>query len=187
MGYRREMRMKMCLVGLALSAAACAPLPGREMFAFDRDGQRHPVSSPPPASLGPPGPADFSPDRAWLHLESIARRGPRPAGGVQAAAVRTYLTNRLRASGLRVGSFEFILDVPSPASDGTLPASEAADPGAKRRATTLIARLAGPSEDLVLVAAPYTSPEQEGVAQPGANAGGSTVRGICAALSRRRG
>lgn len=165
--------MRICLAGLALSVVACAPLPWREVLGFDRGAQRHPVSSPPPASLGPPGPADFSPDRAWLHLESIVRRGPRPAGGVQAAAVRTYLTNRLRASGLQVGSFEFTLDIPSPASDDTPSDSEAADPGANRRATTLIARLAGPSEDLVLVAAPYTSPEQGGVAQLGANAGGS--------------
>jgi len=128
-----------------------------------------PVSAP-PAKLAPPSAASFSPERAWFHLESIVRRGPRPAGGEQAAAVRTYLQNRLRASGFQVEIVEHALDAPLPAPDGDGPAQE---PAAGRLVKSLVARLPGPSADLVLVAAPYTSPEPSGIPLPGANAGGS--------------
>jgi hypothetical protein len=99
-------------------------------------------------------------------LESIVRRGPRPAGGEEAAAVRTYLRNRLRASGFQVEIVEHALGAPFPG-----PAEQGGAPG--RRVKSLVARLPGPSEDLVLVAAPYTSPERGGIPLPGANAGGS--------------
>ena len=149
-------------VGLCMTWSGClSPVVSRGTVA--------PVSSP-PAKFAPSGAATFSPERAWLHLESIVRRGPRPAGGEEAASVRTYLRNRLRASGFQVEIVEHPLDAPFPA-----PAGEAGAPAgeAGRLVKSLVARLPGPSEDLVLVVAPYTSPEPGGVPLPGANAGGS--------------
>ena len=158
-----------CLVATWGSWSGCAaggPQQGAALPAVGAAG------SPPPASMGPPGPGDFSAERAWLHLESMVRRGPRPVGGEQAARTRTYLVNRLRASGLQVRTHEFTFDPPLPASSDTSPS--AAETGSEpRRAATILAELPGPSEDLILVVAPYTSPERSGVPLLGANAGGS--------------
>ena len=111
-----------------------------------------------PVPPSPAEPSDFSTERAWANLESIVALGPRPADGPAAASARIYLTNRLAASGLQVEEVEFELPA---GSDG------------RRRVASLLARLAGRSEDWLLVAAPYTSPEHEGIALAGANEGGS--------------
>jgi hypothetical protein len=43
----------------------------------------------------------------------------------------------------------------------------------RRRVASLLARLDGPSEDLLLIAAPYTSPERDGASSRGVNEGAS--------------
>lgn len=117
----------------------------------------------------------FSPERAWVNLEAIASRDPRTLDSAAAEATRTYLRNRLLASGLQLAELEFELALPEPAPAGS--AGEGGQGGPlvvrKRNVTSLLARLKGDSDDLLLVAAPYTSPEIDGRALGGSNAGGS--------------
>ena len=112
---------------------------------------------------------DFSVDRAWVNLEAITARGPRAAGAPAADAARTYLRNRLQASGIQLAELELDVEVaraaPAPAASGTAARS--------RTATSLLGRLKGESDDLLLVAAPYTSPEDAGGPVAGADAGAS--------------
>jgi hypothetical protein len=110
------------------------------------------------------GPGDFSAERAWANLESIVEVGPRPAASPAAAAARNFVENRLAASGLELEELEF--ELPAAAASGN-------GDDAPRHATSLLARLDGPTPDLLLVAAPYTSPAREGASDAGANQGGS--------------
>lgn len=48
-------------------------------------------------------PGEFSVDRAWAHIESIAR-APHPVGSTEHDRVRTYLVSELRALGLEVNT-----------------------------------------------------------------------------------
>lgn len=147
---------------MVLAGVACAPGPAPDSEQAEMrqgSGTRSAVRSRPVPPI-PVAPSDFSAERAWANLESIVALGPRPADGPAAAAARIYLTNRLVASGLQIEEIE--LDLEPPAGSDR-----------RRRVASLLARLDGRSKDWLLVAAPYTSPEREGAALPGANEGGS--------------
>ena len=150
------------LLAMALAGVACAPglAPDSEQPEM-REGSGVPTAvRTRPAPPNPAAPSDFSTERAWANLESIVGLGPRAADSPAAAGARTYLKNRLTASGLQVEELEIELELPA-GSDR------------RRRVSSLLARLEGRSKDWLLVAAPYTSPEHEGDALSGANEGGS--------------
>ena len=79
-------RVRALLLGVALAAA----------------GGLAPLALDPPAALPATAPAgEFSAERAFLHVRSIAR-APHPLGSAENAAVRRYLSDQLRALGLAV-------------------------------------------------------------------------------------
>jgi len=149
---------------LMVALLACAPQPASEALAAEAG-----VRSPGPAMrvVDPETAAAFSTERAWDHLDSISSTGPRAPDSRDAAAVRKYIRNRLAASALEVEEVEFQLQL-ARASTGEAPAP--------RRMTSLIGLLSsgqGGNQDLLLVAAPYTSPERDGEAIDGIDQGGS--------------
>jgi len=143
------------VLAAVLVAGACAPAPATDPIGSS-SGSTAPLS--PGSSPAPAGPGDFSSQRAWWNLEKLVGSKPRPAGSPRAAKARRYLTHRLAASGLQTEELTFDVELPD---------------RSVRQVTSLMARLGGASEDLLIVAAPYTSPEREDGPTAGANQGGS--------------
>ncbi len=130
------------VLAVALGLLACPPAP------------------PPPAPVqapAPPPPGDFSEERAWRHVEALARVGPRGAGTDGAARAREYLVAQLQALDLQVTEQRIRVE-PGPAGRGL-------------ETVNLLAAIPGPSTDAILLVAPYDSPP--GVPGAGVNDGAS--------------
>jgi hypothetical protein len=121
----------MLVLGLALGPTAC----GRTARPVE------PVATPAPPL---PPPADFSAERAWLHLEALERLGARVPGSQAVARAREYLGGELRELGLVVSEQRARV-----ASDSPEEITETVN---------LLATLPGGSPDLIALVAPYDSP-----------------------------
>jgi len=120
-----------------------------------------PPSEPVAAPAPEPPAADFSGERAWSHLDSLERFGPRPAGSEGARRARAYLADALRELGLEV------TEQRSPAPP--------VPPEPSVETVNLLAALAGSSQDLIVLVAPYDSAPGEAGSATGDGASGAAL------------
>jgi len=101
----------------------------------------------------------FERDRAHADLEAIVAFGPRPAGSEAAAAVRAHLRQELTRAGLRHWDQHFQGETP----EGVVPM------------VNLIAAIEGDQPGIIVIAAPYDTPDLPGTGFVGVNTGGAAT------------
>lgn len=129
---------------LATGPLACQPTPMK------------PVQAPtePQTAL-----EDFSPERAWGHLEALTAIGPRASGTQGAARARAYIVDQLDEVGLEVEEQTFTVSFESDLADLEM--------------VNLLVTIPGASDDLFVLATPYDTRYFSSFRFVGANAGGS--------------
>jgi hypothetical protein len=107
----------------------------------------------------PPSSPDFSPVRAWRHVQALTRIGPRVPGTRGSRRARAYLRTQLERLGAEVYERRAQLELPH--SQGSV------------SVVHLTGVLEGDSDDLLMLAAPYDTAPVEGARFVGANDGAS--------------
>jgi glutaminyl-peptide cyclotransferase len=104
-------------------------------------------------------PAGFDSNKAWEHLRQLVSLGPRPAGSAGIAQSRAYIKKQLAAAGVPVVEQTW----------------DAATPRGAVRMVNLIATIAGPGKDRLVVAGHYDTKRFDDIRFVGANDGGSSA------------
>lgn len=103
--------------------------------------------------------AGFDSNRAWEHLRQLVSLGPRPAGSAGIEQSRAYIRKQLAAAGV-------------PFVEQTW---DAVTPRGAVRMVNLIATIAGPRQDRLVVAGHYDTKRFDDIRFVGANDGGSSA------------
>lgn len=103
--------------------------------------------------------AGFDSNRAWEHLRQLVSLGPRPAGSAGIEQSRAYIRKQLAAAGV-------------PFVEQTW---DAVTPRGAVRMVNLIATIAGPQKDRLVVAGHYDTKRFDDIRFVGANDGGSSA------------
>jgi hypothetical protein len=115
---------------------------------------------PPPVDPGPVGRMhQFSPERAWAHLEALTAIGPRASGTRGASKARYYIEGQLESFGISYETLPFDVEI----GDGAAPLE----------LKNVVGTIPGASEDLFVLVAPYDTRYVESFDFIGANDGGS--------------
>jgi hypothetical protein len=119
-----------------------------------------------------PLPEDFSQERAWAHLETLAGIGPRVSGTTGVARAQEYVRNELRRLGLEVGEQRTRIELRSPQAVLEL--------------VNLVGVVPGDSPDTILLVAPYDSvPGERGVGANDCASGAALVLELGRALAAK--
>jgi hypothetical protein len=165
---RRSPRGFALLSVLAMSSMACAATqtpvetPARTQGARGHEYTRNP--------------SEFSPSRAWKHVEALTQFGGRGVGTRANERARDYLRERLTSLGAEVREFplpirETPLPVPSSIEGEESASSE--DPDGGDEAVHLVGILPGASPSAILLVAHYDTAVVDGLELVGANDGAS--------------